>query len=354
MSVMSDEIEGYEDEGWADPLSRLTGPQKAAIFLLQMGKDRTAKVMQAMRDTEVEELMTEIARLEGVDADTSDAVLDEFRDLAAARRYFTQGGMSFAAEVLEASMGGGKARDLMDRLSASLVEMPFEFLRRADPRQILSFLQEEHPQTIALVLAHMHPDHAAMVMGGLSEQLQSDVAMRVATMDRTSPEVISQVEQVLERRLSSVIQSSDMSAAGGVQPLVDILNRSDRATERLILEGLETKDPELAEEVRSRMFVFEDITTLDDRSVQLVLREVDAKQLAVALKGVRDDVRNKIMRNMSTRASTNLAEEIDLLGPVRLKTVEEAQGDIVRVIRALEEAGQIVITRGGGGDEFVL
>lgn len=354
MSVMSDEVEGYEDEGWGDPLSRLTGAQKAAIFLLQMGKDRAAKVMQAMRDTEVEELMTEIARLEGVDADTSDAVLDEFRDLAAARRYFTQGGMSFAAEVLEASMGGGKARDLMDRLSASLVEMPFEFLRRADPRQILSFLQEEHPQTIALVLAHMHPDHAAMVMGGLSEQLQSDVAMRVATMDRTSPEVISQVEQVLERRLSSVIQSSDMSAAGGVQPLVDILNRSDRATERLILEGLETKDPELAEEVRSRMFVFEDITTLDDRSVQLVLREVDAKQLAVALKGVRDDVRNKIMRNMSTRASTNLAEEIDLLGPVRLKTVEEAQGDIVRVIRALEEAGQIVITRGAGGDEFVV
>ena len=266
MSLMSDEIEGYEEDGWTDPLSRLTGSQKAAIFLLQMGKERTAKVLQAMRDTEVEELMTEIA----------------------------------------------------------------------------------------LVLAHMHPDHAAMVMGGLPEQLQSDVAMRVATMDRTSPEVISQVEQVLERRLSSVIQSSDMSAAGGVQPLVDILNRSDRATERLILEGLETKDPELAEEVRSRMFVFEDITTLDDRSVQLVLREVDAKQLAVALKGVRDDVRNKIMRNMSTRASTNLAEEIDLLGPVRLKTVEEAQGDIVRVIRALEEAGQIVITRGAGGDEFVV
>jgi flagellar motor switch protein FliG len=352
---MSDEAEDYDGSGdWQDPLSRLTGSQKAAIFLLQMGKDRSTKVLQAMRDTEVEELMTEIARLDGVDADTSDAVLDEFRDLAAARRYFTQGGMSFAAEVLEASMGTGKARDLMDRLSASLVEMPFEFLRRADPRQILSFLQDEHPQTISLVIAHMHPDHAAMVLGGLSEQLQADVAMRVATMDRTSPEVISQVEQVLERRLSSVIQSSDMSAAGGVQPLVDILNRSDRATERLILEGLETKDAELAEEVRSRMFVFEDITTLDDRSVQLVLREVDAKQLAVALKGVRDDVRTKIMRNMSTRASTNLSEEIDLLGPVRLKTVEEAQGDIVRVIRALEEAGQIVITRGAGGDEFVV
>jgi flagellar motor switch protein FliG len=200
----------------------------------------------------------------------------------------------------------------------------------------------------------MHADHAAMVLGGLSEALQADVAHRVATMDRTSPEVVAQVECVLERRLSTVLQSSDFSAAGGVQDLVDILNRSDRGTERLILESLETKDAELAEEVRSRMFVFEDITTLDDRSVQMVLRELDAKQLAVALKGVRDDVRAKIMRNMSTRASTNLADEVDMLGPVRLKSVEEAQGDIVRVIRALEESGQIVITRGAGGDEYIV
>jgi flagellar motor switch protein FliG len=350
---MTDEVEdvGYEDDGTG---RRLTGPQKAAIFLVQMGKDRAGKILQGMREPEVEELMTEIARLEGVDANTVDEVLDDFRDLAAARRFFTQGGMGFAAEILESSMGSGKARDLIDRLASSLVELPFEFLRRADPRQILSFLQDEHPQTIALVMAHMHADQAAMVLGGLPEHLQSDVAVRVATMDRTSPEVIAQVEAVLERRLSSVIQSSDFSAAGGVQPLVDILNRSDRATERLILEGLDTRDAELAEEVRSRMFVFEDITTLDDRSVQMVLREVDAKQLAVALKGVRDDVRAKIMRNMSTRASTNLGEEIDLLGPVRLKSVEEAQGDIVRVIRALEEAGQIVINRGAGGDEYVV
>jgi flagellar motor switch protein FliG len=349
---VTDELEELPDE--VELAGRLTGAQKAAIFLLQMGKERSAKVLQALKDTEVEELLTEIARLEGVDASVADDVLDEFRDLAAARRYFTQGGMSFAAEILEASMGSGKARDVLDRLSASLVELPFEFLRRADPRQILTYLQDEHPQTIALVMAHMHSDSAAMVLGGLPEQLQGDVAHRVATMDRTSPEVIALVEEVLERRLSSVIQSSDFSAAGGVQPLVEILNRSDRATERLILEGLENRDMELAEEVRSRMFVFEDIVTLDDRSVQMVLREVDAKQLAVALKGVRDDVRLKIMRNMSSRASTNLSEEIELLGPVRLKSVEEAQGDIVRVIRALEEAGQIVITRGAGNDEFVV
>jgi flagellar motor switch protein FliG len=347
---MSEDLVQLEDGGEI----LLTGAQKAAIFLLQMGKERSAKVLQALKESEVEELLTEIARLEGVDANIADEILDEFRDLAAARRYFTQGGMSFAAEVLEASMGSGKARDVLDRLSASLVELPFEFLRRADPRQILTYLQDEHPQTIALVLAHMHADSAAMVLGGLPEQLQSDVAMRVATMDRTSPEVITLVEEVLERRLSSVIQTSDFSAAGGVQPLVEILNRSDRATERLILEGLENRDLELAEEVRSRMFVFEDIVSLDDRSVQMVLRETDAKQLAIALKGVRDDVRQKILRNMSTRASTNLTEEIELLGPVRLKNVEEAQGDIVRVIRALEEAGQIVITRGAGNDEFVV
>jgi flagellar motor switch protein FliG len=347
--MVSEPIEDVDDGE-----STLTGAQKAAIFLLQVGKDRTAKVLQALKEQEVEELLTEIARLEGVDANMADDVLDEFRDLAAARRYFTQGGMSFAAEVLEASMGSGKARDVLDRLSASLIELPFEFLRRADPRQILTYLQEEHPQTITLVLAHMHPDHAAMVLGGLAENLQSDIAHRLATMDRTSPEVITLVEEVLEHRLSSVIQTSDFAAAGGVQPLVEILNRSDRATERLILEGLEGRDVELAEEVRSRMFVFEDIVSLDDRSVQMVLREVDAKQLAVALKGVRDDVRDKIMRNMSSRASTNLGEEIDLLGPVRLKSVEEAQGDIVRVIRALEEAGQIVIQRGAGTDEFVV
>jgi flagellar motor switch protein FliG len=330
---------------------QLTGAQKAAIFLLQMGKERSAKVLQALKEQEVEELLTEIARLEGVDANVADSVLDEFRDLAAARRYFTQGGMSFAAEVLEASMGSGKARDVLDRLSASLIELPFEFLRRADPRQVLTYLQDEHPQTITLVLAHMHPDHAAMVLGGLPEALQSDVAHRLATMDRTSPDVISLVEEVLERRLSSVIQTSDFASAGGVQPLVEILNRSDRATERLILEGLETRDIELAEEVRSRMFVFEDIVGLDDRSVQLILRQVDSKELAVALKGVAPNVRDKIMRNMSERASSNLAEEIELLGPMRLKTVEEAQGAVVRVIRALEEAGQIVVSR--SNEEFV-
>jgi flagellar motor switch protein FliG len=331
----------------------LTGARKAAILLVQLGKEHSAAVLKNMRDSEVEELMGEIARLESVDTGTVDAVMEEFSGLLNARRYYGQGGMDFAREVLEASLGPERAAEMMARMKASLVVMPFEFLRRADARQVLSFLQDEHPQTIALVLAHMRAEQAAIVMSGLPEELQAEIAHRVATMDRTSPEVVRQVEEVLERKLSSVLQSGESTAVGGLQPLVHIINNSDRGTERLILEGLERRDPALAEEVRSHMFMFEDIINLDDRSVQLVLRQVDGKDLATALKGVRAEVRDKIMSNISQRAAATLAEEIDLLGPVRLKTVEEAQSKVIQVIRALEESGQLVITR-GEGDEFVV
>jgi len=329
----------------------LTGAQKAAVFILQMGKDRSARVLRSLREPEVAEIMAEVARLRSVDGAVVDEVLGEFRDMAEAKVSITAGGIELARSLLEESLGDLKAAEILDRVTASMVEMPFEFLRKADPRQVLSFISDEHPQTIALVLAYMVPDHAAMVMSGLSEELQRDVARRLAVMDRTSPDVVEHVEQMLERKLSSVLQPTELSSVGGVQSLVDILNRSDRATERLILEGLERSDAELADEVRQRMFVFEDIASLDDRSVQLVLRQVDSKELAVALKGVRSEVRNVIMRNMSERAAANLSDEIDMLGPVRIKTVEEAQGAIVRVVRALEESGQLVLTR--SADEFV-
>jgi flagellar motor switch protein FliG len=332
--------------------AELTGAQKAAVFILQMDRERAMKILRSLRETEVAEITAEIARLRNVDVTSVDAVMDEFVGMAQARAHVASGGIDFARNLLEDSLGEAKAAEILDRLGASMLEMPFEFLRRADPRQVLSFLQDEHPQTITLVLAYMGAEPAALVMSGLPEDLQRDVAHRLAVMDRTSPEVIEHVEEVLERRLSSVLQPTEMSTAGGVQSLVDILNRSDRATERLILEGLEQRDADLADEVRQRMFVFEDITTLDDRAVQLVLRQVDGKELAVALKGVRQDVRDKIMRNMSERASQNLVEEIDMLGAVRLKTVEEAQGAIVRVIRALEESGQVVLSR--SADEFVV
>ena len=331
---------------------KFTGTQKAAILLMQAGKENAAVVLRSMREQEVAEIMAEVARLHHLEVNEIEEVLAEFQDIYTARSQIAQGGYSTARELLEASFGGQKADEILDNLGVTMVAAPFEFLRRADTRQVLTYLQDEHPQTIALVLAHMHSDAAAMVLSSLPEELQRDVALRVAKMDRTSPEVIEQVEAILERKLSTVIQQSDFAQAGGLQTLVDILNSSDRATERLILEGLEGEDAELADEVRNRMFVFEDIQGLDDRSIQLVLRAVDAKELAVALKGVDQKVRNKVMKNMSERAAANLAEEIQLLGPIKLKTVEEAQNGIVRVIRTLEEAGQIDMAR--GNDELVV
>jgi flagellar motor switch protein FliG len=331
---------------------KFTGVQKAAILLMQAGKERASVILRNMREQEVAEIMAEVARLHHLEVNEIEDVLSEFQDIFTARTQIAQGGYSTARELLEASFGGQKADEILDNLGVTMVAAPFEFLRRADTRQVLTYLQDEHPQTIALVLAHMQADGAAMVLGSLPEEQQRDVALRIAKMDRTSPEVIEQVEAILERKLSTVIQQSDFAQAGGLQTLVDILNSSDRTTERLILEGLDGQDAELADEVRNRMFVFEDIDQLDDRSVQLVLRSVDAKELAVALKGVDQKVRNKVMKNMSERAAANLAEEIQLLGPIKLKTVEEAQNGIVRIIRTLEESGQIDMAR--GGDELVV
>ena len=334
-------------------IDNLSGLRKAAVLLVQVGKEQSAQILKGLREPEVEALTAEIARLEEIDVETSDAVLREFQELAAARHYYSQGGMAYAEEVLVATLGADKAKAVLARLTSTMVEMPFEFLRRIDPRMVLSFLQDEHPQTIALVLAHMAADQAAVVLSGLPEDLQADVAHRLAVMDRTSPEIVKQVEAHLERRLSTVLQSSDYSAVGGLQPLVEIINHSDRATERLILQGLEVLDSELAENVRAQMFMFEDIVMLDDRSVQVLLRHVETKDLAVALKGVKSDVKDKIIRNMSERAGTALVEDMEVLGPVRLKQVEEAQAAVVRQIRELEEAGEILISR-GGSDEFVV
>ena len=330
----------------------MNGLRKTAILLVHLGQEAASKVLGTIREQEVEEVMAEVVRLQSVDVEEVKAVLDEFHQMAKARSYIAQGGFGLAQELLEGTLGSEKAKEILARLQAAVAEMPFQFLHRADPRQLLSFLQDEHPQTIALVLAHMTAEQASIVLSGLSPALQADVAHRIAKMDRTSPDAIRQVEQVLQRKLSSVLQPTEMSAVGGLDPLVEIINRADRATERLILEGLEGRDPELAEEVRSKMFMFEDITGLDDRAIQLVVREVETSDLATALKGVADGVRDKIMRNLSQRAAENLADEIELLGPVRLRTVEEAQAKVVHAIRALEEAGSIVVRR-SGDDEFV-
>jgi flagellar motor switch protein FliG len=330
----------------------MTGMRKAAILLVKMGRDYSTRVMAGLSEAEVEELSAEIARLGQLELNVVDDVFDEFYAMATTKHAGT-GGLAYARELLEASLGPERAALILDRLQASMTDMPFNFLSHADPRQLLSYVQYEHPQTIALVLAHIPSALASSIISGLAPDVQSDVAHRIAVMDRTSPDVIRQVEQALQRKLSMVLQPDELSTVGGLEPLVDIINRSDRTTERLILEALEARSPEIAEEIRRRMFMFEDIVNLDDRSVQLVLRQVEPADLATALKGVADSVRDKVTGNLSERGRDNLLEEIDLLGPVKVKMVEESQQKIVSVIRSLEDSGQIEIQRGGETDELI-
>jgi flagellar motor switch protein FliG len=269
-----------------------------------------------------------------------------------AQEFISTGGIDYARELLEKSLGTQKAVDIINRLTSSLQVRPFDFIRRTDPAHLLNFIQQEHPQTIALILAYLEPQKASVILSSLPHEIQSDVAKRIATMDRTSPEVLREVERVLEKKLST-ISSEDFTAAGGVESIVEILNMVDRSTEKTIVESLEEDDPELAEEIKKRMFVFEDIVLLDDRAIQKVLREVDTAELAKALKSVDSEVQDKIFRNMSKRASTLLKEDMDYMGPIRLKDVEEAQQRIVAIIRKLEEQGEIVVAR-AGEEELVV
>lgn len=329
------------------------GVRKAAILLIQLGKERASQVMAHLSDQEVENISAEIAKLDAVSANETTQVLTEFHDLATAHAHVTQGGFGFAQQLLEQSLGPERAKEIMERLHAAAVQMPFQFLHRADPAQLRGFISDEHPQVIALVLAHMAADKASLLLSGLPAHQQAVVAHRIAVMDRTSPEIVRTVEAILERKLSSMLQPAEVSRVGGLDPLVNIINRSDRPTERQIVEGLEGLDPALADEVRSRMFMFEDVVGLDDRSIQQVLRQVDTADLALALKGVSEAVRSKITSNLSERAAENLLEEVELLGAVRLAQVEEAQQGVIRTIRQLEEQGQIMVRR-GNDDEFVL
>lgn len=323
------------------------GARKAAVLLVQLGKTRAASVLAHLNENVVEAITAEIARLDTISGAESQSVLTEFRDLMTAREHISRGGLAFAQQVLEQSLGSERAAEIIERLNAAAIQMPFQFLRQADPAQLRSFIVDEHPQVIALVLAHMTPDKASLLLSGLPPEQQAQVAHRIAVMDRTSPDIVRTVESTLERKLSSMLQPADMSRVGGLDPLVSIINCSDRATERQIVEGLEALDAPLADEVRSRMFMFEDIVDLDDRSLQQVLRQVETSSLALALKGVSDAVRDKVTGNLSSRAAETLVEDIELLGPVRLTQVEEAQQAVIRTIRQLEERGEIMVRRGG-------
>lgn len=330
----------------------VTGIQKAAILLIALGPERSAKVFQHLKDDEIESLTLEIANTKSVPSDLKDQVLDEFYEVCLAQQYIAEGGIAYAKELLDKALGEDRARDVIGRLTASLQVRPFEFARKADASQLLNFIQDEHPQTIALILAYLPSAQAAAVVSALAPEKQADVARRIAMMDRTSPDVIKEVEKVLEKKLASLV-NQDYTIVGGVDSIVNILNTVDRSTEKHIMENLEIEEPELADEIRRKMFVFEDILLLDNRAIQTVLREVENNELAIALKNANEDVQKIIFDNLSSRLASMIKEDMEFMGPVRLKDVEDAQQKIVNIIRKLEDSGEIVISR-GGGDEIVV
>ncbi|MBM6618447.1 flagellar motor switch protein FliG [Bacillus suaedaesalsae] len=335
-----------------DNNGELTGRQKAAILLISMGPDVSANVYRHLSEEEIEKLTLEISSVRKVDTKAKEDVLDEFHQIALAQDYIAQGGIAYAKQILEKALGNEDAANIINRLTSSLQVKPFDFARKADPAQILNFIQNEHPQTISLVLSYLDPAQAGQILSELPQDMQADVARRIALMDSTSPEVINEVEQILERKLSTTV-TQDYTHTGGVEAVVEVLNGVDRSTERTILDALEIQDPELAEEIKKRMFVFEDIVTLDNRAIQRVIRDVENQDLMLSLKVASEEVKEIVFSNMSKRMVDTFKEEMEFMGPVRLRDVEEAQSRIVAVIRRLEEAGEIVIARGGGDDIIV-
>ena len=329
-----------------------TGRQKAAIFLITLGSDVASEVFKHLREEEVETLIFEMARIEKITPEEKESILTEFNEMMMAQGFITAGGIDYAREVLEQALGTQKAIDIINRLTSSLQTRPFDFVRRTDPQHLLNFIQNEHPQTIALILCYLEPQKAALILSTLPHQVQADVAKRIATMERVSPEVLREIERVLERKLST-LASEEYAATGGIDAVAEVLNLVDRGTEKTIIEALEEEDPELAEQIKKKMFVFEDIVLLDDRAIQRVLREVDNQELAKALKSVDAEVQEKIMKNMSRRAASLLREDMDFMGPIRLKDVEDCQQKIVNIIRKLEDAGEIIVARGGEEDLVV-
>ncbi|MGL5259260.1 MAG: flagellar motor switch protein FliG [Lachnospiraceae bacterium] len=330
----------------------LTGLQKSSILLIALGPEKSANIFRHLKEEEIEELTLEIANTRSITPQIKEQVLEEFYQVCLAQQYIAEGGIGYAKELLEKALGTDKAIVVIEKLTASLQVKPFEFVRRTEPSQLLNFIQDEHPQTIALILSYLAPAQSAMIISSLAPERQADVARRVAMMDRTSPDVIKEVERILESKLSSLV-TQDYTIIGGVDAVVEILNTVDRSTEKHIMETLEIEEPELANEIRKKMFVFEDVLLLDDRAIQRVLRDVDNSDLAIALKGSNEKVQTAIFNNLSKRLATMIQEDMEFMGPVRMKDVEEAQQKIVNIIRKLEDSAEIVISR-GGGDEIIV
>ncbi len=332
--------------------NELTGKQKAAILLISLGPDVSASIYKHLSEDEIEQLTLEISSVRKIEPSLKEAVLHEFEQITLAQNYLEKGGVSYAKQVLEKALGPEQAMMIINRLTSSLQVRPFDFARKADPMQLLNFIQHEHPQTIALILSYLEPPQAGQILSSLPQERQADIARRIATMGSTSPEVINEVEQILERKLSATV-TQDYTQTGGLEAVVEVLNGVDRATEKIIIDTLEIQDPALAEEIKQRMFVFEDIVTLDNRSIQRVIRDVENNDLLLSLKVASEEVKSIIFKNMSSRMVETFKEEMEFMGPVRLKDVEEAQSRIVAGIRRLEDAGEIVLARGGGDDIIV-
>lgn len=325
---------------------QFNGKEKAAIFLITLGPEKSAEIFKHLNEEEIEELTLQIANMKTISSKEKERILEDFYQLAVAQEYISEGGINYAKEVLEKALGEEKAVEIIHKLTSSLHVRPFEFIRKADPNQLFNYIENEHPQTIALILSYLRPNQAAQILANLPNEKQAEVTRRIAIMDRTSPDIIKEVENVLESKFSSIL-SQDFTTTGGIQSVVDILNSVDRGTEKYIMEQLDRADTELSEEIRKRMFVFEDIITLDNRSIQRVIREIDNSQWAVALKGASEDVKEVVFSNMSKRLVEMINEDIEFMGPVRLRDIEDAQQNIVNVIRKLEEDGEIIIPRGG-------
>jgi len=338
--------------GMAGNDNGISGLQKAAVLLIVLGPERSAGIFKHLKEEEIEELTLEIANTRSVTPQVKDEVINEFYQVCLAQQYIAEGGITYAKELLENALGNEKALEVIGKLTASLQVKPFEFVRKTDATQLLNFMQDEHPQTIALILSYLSAGQSALIISALPPDRQADVARRIAVMDRTSPDVIKEVERVLESKLASLV-NQDYTIIGGVDAVVEILNTVDRGTEKHIMETLEIEEPELADEIRKKMFVFEDILLLDDRAIQRVLRDVSNDDLAIALKSANEQVQSAIFNNMSKRLAVMIREDMEFMGPVRMKDVEEAQQKIVNIIRKLEDAGEIIISR-GGGDELIV
>ena len=330
----------------------ITARYKAAVIVAQLGPEVAKPVFAEMQSEEIQALASEVARLKEVDPALALEIIREFVTFAASTRLAGSGGLDVARDLLEQVFDESEAADMFEQLESSIAEAPFNFMRKMDPSQIISFIKDEHPQIIAIVLAYLPSDLASNVLASMQEEVQGTVAERIGMMGRVNPDAVRLVESILQRKMSNVLVTTESSYIGGIDPLISIIQRTDRQTEKILLEAIEERDPKLAETIRANLFLFEDIAKIDDRSLQVVLREVSPQDLAMSLKGVSEEVHEKVLGNLSRRAAQMLEEELELMGRVRRSSVEEAQGKIVAVIRRLEDKGDIEIDV-GGVDDFV-